>query len=101
MIDAAKLDEIKREIYPLGGLQLPPRIAGELVALAREALAYRALIDAHNAGCDEACDARQAGPNPGTGGLCASMRRTSKGRCPDCPRLAMIDVAGINSLVKE
>ncbi len=50
----------------------------------REAV-YRALIVEHNAGCMVCCDAR-------TPEYCAPFLSTSKGRCPDCPRLDMIEL---------
>jgi hypothetical protein len=99
MIDAAKLDEIERQIAKVRESPLGRRLAPEdcwvelrlvdadgLAVTAREAIALRAAAEAHNAGCLAECDMRQRDFNS----RCIPFMRTSKGRCPDCPRLDMI-----------
>jgi len=125
MIDAAKLDEIEHIVsvrenlcwamaqpeHPgadwmnvakeadAGMLRVIATFARPLLATARQAIALRALIDAHNAGCEADCKTRREKLTPG---LCVMYRATSKGRCPDCPRLDMIDVpAGDAAQPKE
>lgn len=48
----------------------------------------RAAIAEHNAGQIAECEARSQ--SDGYAGMCAAHKRTSRGRCPDCPMLDMI-----------
>lgn len=74
--------------------------AGLLRAQYAELSALRALIDAHNAGYAEACEARKRSSGVQAGACYSYERMTVPRCCPDCPRLDMIDVAGIDAVAR-
>lgn len=102
MNDADRLGEIeRREAGHEDDFFSQPFARADLLALiatARQALAYRALIDAHNAGCATSCEAEQA-----AGSLVSRCHQfVPRGqRCPECPRRRVFDVPAIDAQPKE
>lgn len=107
MIDADelyKLAEIERKATGRGGhapyMLIECETVRELVASARQAIAYRALIDAHNAGIEAECGIVDV---PGeryracTGGKVLHYGE----KCSNCPRRHLIDVAAADAQPKE
>lgn len=102
-LTAAKLDEIEREIREaraslaqlVGVIGLSERMsldiadADALVAAARQTIALRALIDEHNAGCEEKCSQRR---HRGLKDCYCGQARWAARRCHDCPRRHMIEL---------
>ena len=98
---AARLDALEGELAVSRGesIVLPGRTLTEaLIAAAREALRLRGLVDAHNAGCVLACEARNTAPEgmaetlgvDWQSPICAQYAGRKRG-CPTCPRRDMID----------